>query len=210
MNVAGDLKLFLLLCLITLLSACASSDVTPIFQASDRLPRPERLLVYDFAVSPSESDMAYGADTRSVGSQAQPQPEIQLGKTYAAAVTKHVVEELRSRGIQAFPATEAAPPGERTDTALIKGRFLRMSETDRTMITGFGVADGQVRTRIQVWQGGGLGTTMVAEADTVTSTSLKGGSTSNPPAIIDADAKKTATQIADRILDYYKKRGWIK
>jgi hypothetical protein len=205
----GYFKSLSLLWLITLVSACASSDVTPTFQASDRLPRPDRLLVYDFAVTPGESDIAYGADTRTVGAQTDLQPEIQLAKTFAAAVTKHAVEELRSRNIQAFAASEAAPPGENLDTALIKGRFLRMSESDRTMITGFAIADGQVRTKIQVWQGSGLQATVVAEAETSTATSLRPG-TANTSAIIDGDAKRTAAQIADRIVDYYNRRGWLK
>ncbi len=205
----GYFKSLSLLCLITLVSACATADVTPTFQASDRLPRPDRLLVYDFAVTPGESDIAYGADTRTVGARTDLQPEMQLAKTFAAAVTKHAVEELRSRNIQAFAASEAAPPGENLDTALIKGRFLRMSESDRTMITGFAIADGQVRTKIQVWQGSGLQATVVAEAETSTATSLRPG-TANTPATIDADAKRTAAQIADRIVDYYNRRGWLK
>jgi hypothetical protein len=38
---------------------------------------------------------------------------------------------------------------------------------------------------------------------------MKSGPAPVPATTIEADAKKTATQLAARIIEYYKKRGWI-
>jgi hypothetical protein len=193
-----------------LIAGCSNSAVDPVFQANQNLARPDRVLVYDFDVTPSNVDIVYGADTRSVSSgQGQAQPDVQLGKMFATAVTGYLVQELRSNGIEAYPGSESAPPKENSDTASVRGRFVRINAKDQSTVTGFDFSDGQLRAKIQIWQGGGLGMTLVAEADTVTRTEMKSGPAPIPTTTIEADAKKTATQLAGRIIEYYKKRGWI-
>ena len=204
-------KRFVPLCVvIVLLGACAKSTVEPVFPANQRLARPDRVLVYDFDVTPSNIDMVYGADKRSITpGQLQSQQDVQLGKMFATAVTGYLVQELRSNGIEAYPGSESAPAKENSDTASVRGRFVRVNPKDQSTVTGFDFSDGQIRAKIQIWQGGGLGTTLVAEADTVTRTEMKSGPAPVPATTIEADAKKTATQLAARIIEYYKKRGWI-
>jgi Domain of unknown function (DUF4410) len=199
------------ICLVALFVAgCGTSEVTPVFATSDTLVRPDRILVYDFAVTPSEYDLVYGADTRTIAktSSQTPSPEdVQMGRAFAKALSEKLVDELRGRGIAAYRASEATPPGD--STASIKGRFIRMSQTDQTLIPGFGVADGQVRANLQILQGSELRTRVVAEAETSTRSNLRPGLGLNLQSTIEADAKQTASEVAERIVDYYKRRGWI-
>jgi hypothetical protein len=194
-----------------LFSSCQATTVTPTFSTGDTLVRPDRVLVYDFAVTPGEFEIKYGSDaqsSRAISSQAQASEDIQVGKAFAKVLTDNLVEELRSRGIDSYRASEASPP-ER-DTASIKGRFVRTSKTDRTTLTGFDLGDGQVRTNIQILQGTGSTLRVVAEADTSTSSNLKPGLGPALDAAIKGDAKRTASHVAEKIADYYKRQGWIK
>ena len=119
---------------ILLVGCGAATTVTPLVRAGDTLTRPDRLLVYDFEVTPVETDLERGSESGisgSAASDAQTDEEIQVGKAMAKALTGSVVRELRSRGIEnVYRATDASAPGE--DTASIKGRFLRLGQGDRT------------------------------------------------------------------------------
>jgi len=193
-----------------LLAGCGAATVTPAFPTSNTLARPDRVLVHDFAVTPDESEMNYGVDSRTsggTGSARQTQDDIRVGKSFAKALTDNLVAELRRRDIDAYRATEAAPPGE--NTASIKGRFLRASQKGENTLVGFDLGSGQVRTHIWILQGTELRLGVVAEADTVTPTDLKPGSGSMLGAAVEAGAKQTGAQVAERIVDYYKRRGWI-
>ena len=197
------------------LAGCGATTVTPTFPVISGLPRPDRVLVYDFAVTPDELEIKYGLDTQAsggTGSQAQTEEDIRLGKAFARALTDSLVGELRSRGIDAYRANDAAPPGE--NTASIKGRFLRTSQRDGTTLAGFGLGGGEVRTQVQIYQGTGLNLRLVAEAETATPSNLKPGigiTTVGNEAVlatVQADAKRTATAVVERITDYYKRQGW--
>jgi hypothetical protein len=59
-----------------LLSGCATTSVTPTFPASRGLPQPDRVIVYDFAVTPEDIDLDPGvaSATGSIGAVAQNLP----------------------------------------------------------------------------------------------------------------------------------------
>lgn len=202
------------------LMGCGAATVTPLIRAGDTLTKPDRLLVYDFAVTPGEvdRDRSFGPDVlRSAASDAQTDEEIQVGKAVARALTDSLIQELRSRGITAYSSTETAPPGE--NTASIKGRFLRIDPGDRSMRTlvGFGLDGGQVRTHIWIFQGTGLTLRLVAEGETATPSNLRPGmgsklgieAATNTLATIEADAGRIAKEVADRIAEYCKRQGWV-
>ena len=185
-----------------LFAGCAETTLTPTFRATKGLPRPDRVLVFDFAVTPEES----GADRRS-GAAVQTEEDVRVGKVLAGAISVNLVSELRSRGIEADRAADAAPPGN--STASVRGRFLRADGSDSALTTvGFTLRDSQVRTRVQLVQGTGLSLQLVGEGETVTPSGLKPGAAGN--AAVDADAKRTAQVLAERIAGYYRQEGWIK
>ena len=223
---------------VLVLFGCGASTVTPTRYAAYNLPKPDRVLVYDFAVTPEEVDLDRGLGPtvmREVTSGSQTQEEIQLGHAVAKALTESLVEDLRQQGINAYRAVDAAPPGP--TTASVKGRFMRIDQGDRSMrtIIGFGLGASQVRTHVQIYQGGGPEMRLVAEGDTSTQSNLKpglgpmlglgavtgglavagavGGTTTIANeavfATVQNDAKRTAKEIAQRIGNYYRRQGWI-
>jgi len=185
-----------------LLSGCATSTVTPRFPATRGLPRPDRVIVYDFAVTSADADV-----DRSIRSTApQTEEEIQVGRALAKALSKNLLSELGSRGITAYLVSETSPPGE--TTASIRGQFMRINPREGTTVVGFGFGRSEVRTHIQVFRGTGLNLSLVGEADAVTPSSLKAGTA--PGAAVDADAKRIAQELAERVVNYYRQEGWIK
>jgi hypothetical protein len=74
---------------------------------------------------------------------------------------------------------------------------------------GFTLRGGQVRTLVQLFQGTGLKLQLVGEGETVTPSRLKPG-TAVDATTVDADAKRTAQILAERITGYYRQEGWIK
>lgn len=207
----GNLPVAALGLTVLLLTGCGTTTVTPTFRTSDGLVRPDRVLVYDFAVSPDELEIKGGLDAQAsggVGSEAQTKEDIQVGRAFAKALTDSLVGELRSREIDAIRASEAAPPGQ--NTASIKGRFLRTSQRDGSTLVGFGIGAAQMRARIQIFQGTGANLRLVAEAESATQSNLKVGSGPVLAGTVAADAKRTGKEIAESIADYYRRQGWIK
>jgi hypothetical protein len=185
-----------------LLAGCTETTMTPTFRATRGLPQPDRVLVFDFAVTPEEA----GVERRS-GGPVQTEEDVRVGKALARAVSANIVSELRSRGIEAARAADSTPPGE--TTASIRGRFLRTDSTDSSAnAAGFTLRGGQLRTQVQLLQGTGLKLQLVGEGETVTSSGLKPGAAAD--ATLDADAKRTAQVVAERIAGYYRQEGWIK
>ncbi|MGE5305139.1 MAG: DUF4410 domain-containing protein [Alphaproteobacteria bacterium] len=185
-----------------LFAGCAETTVTPTFRATRGLSRPDRVLVFDFAVTPEEA----GAERQS-GVAPQTAEDVRVGRSLARALSANLVAELRSRGIEAERAADAAAPGD--TTASVRGRFLRSGGSDSSVTTvGFVLRGGQVRTRVQLFQGTGLKMQLVGEGETTTPSGLKPGATAE--ATIDADARRTAQALAERIAGYYRQEGWIK
>ena len=97
---------------VLVLFGCGASTVTPTRYAAYNLPKPDRVLVYDFAVTPEEVDLDRGLGPtvmREVTSGSQTQEEIQLGHAVAKALTESLVEDLRQQGINAYRAVDARP-----------------------------------------------------------------------------------------------------
>ena len=192
-----------------LLAGCAAASVSPTFPTMNGLPRPDRVLVYEFAAAPDTLEAKGGLDPQSsggTGAQAQTKEDIEVGRALAKALAVNLVGELNSRGIVATSASAATQPGP--DTASLRGRFVRASQRDSSTIVGFGLGV-PIRARVVVFQGTSLNSQLVSEAEMALPSSLKPGLGPNLNATVDADAKRMAMLIADRFADYYKRQGWI-
>ena len=184
-----------------LFAGCAETQLTPAFRPTGGLPRPDRVLVFDFAVTPEEAGIE-----RQSAAAVQNEEDVRVGKALARALSANLVSELRSRGIEAATAGTGGEPGE--TTASVRGRFLRSDGDSTGNTVGFTLRGGQVRTRVQLVQGTGLKLQLVGEGDTATASGLKPGSAAD--SAINADAKRTAEILAERIAGYYRQEGWIK
>ena len=183
-----------------LFAGCTETTMTPAFRTTKGLSRPDRVLVFDFAVTPEEAKVE-----RRAGGAVQSEEDVRVGKALAGALSANLVSELRSRGIEADRAGDGAVPGDKI--ASIRGRFLRADGSGSSTV-GFTLRDRQLRTQVQVFQGTGLKLQLVAEGETITPSGLKPGTVGE--ATVDADAKRTAQVLAERIADYYRQEGWIK
>jgi hypothetical protein len=211
------------------LTGCASADVKPTKRASGNLPKPDMIIVNDFAVSPEDVKLDGGAMAsvaRDASSATPTEEEIKVGRMVADRLAVKLVEELRKSGINAARAGGVAQPSE--TTAVINGQFITVDQGNQSARTwvGFGLGGSQLRTRLQISQGGQL----VAASETATKSSLKpgmlvsiasgsgaavavgaAGTVANETllATVEADAARTAAEVAKRIKKAYVDRGWM-
>jgi hypothetical protein len=215
------------------LGGCASAKVTSSKTASGPLPRPDMIVVYDFAVTPAEVTLDQGVlqkAKRDDSDRAVSAEENQVGHLVADKLAKALVEELRKAGISAARASNRIQTS--SSTVFLSGHFVTIDEGNQTARTwvGFGMGGTELRTKIQVTQGGQL----IAEGETATKSSLKPGMltsagvagaaetvvplvvgatsvvvTENFKGTVEADAARTAEEVAKRVKKTYQERGWL-
>ncbi len=84
---------------------CASTEVTgrQTYQ-QDRLPRPDRILVYDFAATSADLPSWSAPARRYAATTTTPSDDLEKGRELGAKVANNLVEEIREMGL---PATSA-------------------------------------------------------------------------------------------------------
>ncbi len=95
-----------------LLAGCTSVSVNPEVGAMEQLPPPNRVLVYNFAVTPQEVqlDAVGSAITSTLDGTADSQQEQQVGHAVANALAKHLVSAIQNMGLYAERAEGPVPP----------------------------------------------------------------------------------------------------
>ncbi len=207
---------------------CASASVEPGQRAPDDLPKPIAILVYDFSVDPADLE---GSERSAEPASAE---EIELGRATAAALSEQLVAKLREKGIDARRASGITHTP--LYAALIKGQFLDIDKGSRLkrVVIGFGAGSSKLEARVQAYQVLPDGTRRIAEAEAV-STGSKMPGMAVPVGVgaaagtalvsvavsggmniakevrggMDADAGRMADQIAERIIAYYERHGWL-
>jgi hypothetical protein len=187
-----------------LVAGCATTTptITPTVRAPANLPRPDRVLVNDFELANADSDLnpdPVPMAQPGTGGTARTEEEIRVGKAAAKVLTDSLIQELSSRGIAAQRASEAAPP--ELNTLSIRGRFLWREKEAGTM-----------RARVWYYQGTGVNSRLVAQVDAdIPSESKSGAKVGNSgyTAAQEADARRMARELADRVARYYREQAWI-
>lgn len=140
--------------LVLTVTACAPTKVRPIgATATDPLPRPDMVLVYDFAVSPEQVSLNRGLFARlgrEASSATVTEDELRIGREVAEGFSTELVKRIQRLGLPAerAAADRVAPAG----TLAITGQFLSIDEGNRmrrTMI-GFGAGQSEVKALAQV------------------------------------------------------------
>ena len=214
---------------------CADARVEVAQQAPSDAPQPDFLIVERFAVSPWDVKLDRGLSAKALrGLQERDlnDEEQQVGAAVATVMEEETVRLLRQAGIPAY-LDSYAPTATRT-TALLQGQFLSVDEGDRTQRVwiGFGLGGAKLQIKMQVLQGG----LMVAEGEVQTTSSLKpgmvaslgvgaatggigmaaaigGGMAVASEALlvsVEKDAERAAKAVADRVIQGYKDRGWLR
>jgi hypothetical protein len=226
----------LLLLLVTVSGfGCAGARVDVAQPAPSDVPQPDFIIVERFAVSPEDVKLDRGLSAqalRSFTERALNDEERKVGAAVATIMEEETVRLLRAAGIAAY-VDSYAPTATRT-TALLQGQFLSVDEGDRTQRVwlGFGLGGARVQMKVQIRQG----EVVVTEGEVQTTSSLKpglltslgvgaatgslgmaaaigGGTAVASEALlvsVEADAKRAAKAVADRLIQAYKERGWLR
>jgi len=222
-----------------ILTGCASSEITQRqYQAGqEQLPRPGRIIVYDF--NATESDIPpTAAITGSYSQRPSPQTsqEIQVGRKLGALVAQNLVRKILDMGMPAQRARKG--PAPQIGDVLITGQFIKIDEGDRTkrVLIGFGKGGGELKTHVEgylVTESGNrlLGTRQVGTKGGKKPGALLPGivavASANPAGLIvssimsikgekkegsetlEGAAKRTAKEIAKELERIFRRQGWI-
>lgn len=225
-------RLTLCLLIASIIGGCAGATVRPTLRAPDSSPRPDMIVVYNFATTSAEVALDRGVMATAIrdsSGKSATSEEQQVGHLVAEKLAAALVEELRAVGIRAYRAGTVQPTAT---TALLAGEFLTIDQGNQTkrVWVGFGLGGSELRTRINVFQNNRL----VAQGETATTSSLKPGmlvslgasgvAESAAPAVVgagvtgvseaflatvEADARRTAKEVAKRLQAAYRERGWL-
>ena len=225
------------MCALVLLAGCASTKVTELHPyAGEKQPRPDRIIVYDFAASPAEVP----AESAIAGQFAQPStpptPEqIETGHKLGAEIAKNLVAQIQGMGLPAVQAT--GQPAPRVNDLVIKGYLLSVEEgsASKRVLIGFGSGNAELKTMVEGYQMTAQGLRRVGSGELdAGGNKMPGGAaplavavaTANPiglivggavklygeesgSATIEGAAKRTADAIAKQLRGSFEKQGWI-
>jgi hypothetical protein len=188
-----------LLCVLSV-AGCTTTRIEPTVLPLPGLPKPDRLLVHDFEVTPANAERNWDIVPqflRNADAAGPTKKELQIGGTAVTAFADSLIQELRSRGIGVQRASEADPP--EINTFSVRGRFLWIDQADRGM-----------RARVWFYQGTGSNLRLVAESDAAIRRELQFGSAAREATLLaeEADARRIAKEVAERIAGYYREQGW--
>ena len=216
---------------------CTSAQVTREYRG-ERLPRPDRVLVYDFAYSPGQIELDHSVSKKIMNlgnDEPRASQELHVGEAVARALSEHLVKEIRELGLPAQRAVGPAPPyGE---SLLIKGQFLSIDQGNQTARAVVGLAFGrsEVEVHVQVHQATDAGPRSVEALDVSAKSPLKpgmaetmgvGAATGNLAmsaaagaatsvgieslsAGVDDEAARAGKKIAEKLQPFFEKQGWI-
>jgi hypothetical protein len=217
--------------------ACASSEITgrQAYSEQEKIARPGRVIVYDFAATPADIPPSAGiTGYYSVRQTPQTSKEIQLGRQLAAQVSKKLVREILDMGMPAQRAGNGPPP--QIGDVLITGQFISIDEGSRTkrVIIGFGKGSGELRTHAQGYLVTRSGHRLLGSREVTAAGGKKPGmllptvgtiAMANPVGLvvgaavnihketgsetIEGAAKRTATSLAKELRTAFRRQGWI-
>jgi hypothetical protein len=139
--------------------------------AGPQLPRPNRTLVHDFAVSPDQVKLDRGVSSRLLsalegGSQAGQQNA--AAQQVAAAISVALVERIQALGLPAERVDGSVMPAAGEKVLIIEGQILSVDEGNRTRrtIIGLGAGASEVDSDAQLYyQSPGRGSQLVQSFD---------------------------------------------
>ena len=138
------------LVIMILVAACVRTGVLPVTRTAETsLPRPSKILVYNFAVSDAEVKEAQGMLRQQPTIKDPAEREQEIGRQVADALAVDLVSGLRNLGFNVERVNRATPVTG--DDLLIDGQFLKVDEGVllRRLVIGFGAGSSTVDTRVQ-------------------------------------------------------------
>src|SRR3954451_23552895 len=219
-----------------LMAGCASTKVTlSLPYQGSQLPRPDRIIVQDFAATPGE----VAPDSNLVGAGAVPAsqtPEdVEAGHRLGAEIARQLTLDLQNMGLPAVQAAGQPPP--RPGDIVVTSTFLSVDEGSaaKRVPVGFSAGSANLQTAVEVFQmtpqglrplAGGTADSEGGKTPGLFAPALVFAATKNPLGLIvvgamklhgeasgsntvEGDAKRTADVIAERFKTAAEKQGWI-
>lgn len=209
----------------------------PEMRAGEKIPRPDRILVYDFGATPADVAGDSGHATSFAAPAGQTPEHVALGRELGAKLADELVAEIQGMGLPGVLARESRPP-QPNDIA-IRGYFgtYDKGSAAKRIIVGFGSGSAELTTFVEGYQmtpsglrrlgsgevsSGGAGKSpglLVPIAVTIATANpiglVVGGAVKSAQALsgtgtLDKSAKDTAAQIADVLEERFHEQGWIR
>lgn len=223
--------------LLTLLG-CASTTVSDRqeFDTREKIARPGRIIVYDFASTPG----GVAPDSALYGQYSESSPpmtaeQMEAGRQLGASVTRELISEISAMGLTAVPAGSGPPP--QIGDLVIRGYFVSIDEGSvaKRLVVGFGSGAANLKTMVEgylvtehgvrklgsgmVDSGGGkspgLAVPLVVTLATanpiglVVGGAVKVAGEATGSATIEGSGKRTAEEIAKELRVKFQEEGWI-
>jgi hypothetical protein len=222
---------------LVVVAGCASTTVTARQPyAGERIARPDRIIVHDFATTPADVPAgSLAAGQYAEQSTRQTTDEIEVGRKLGAAVAKELVTEIQGMGLPAVHA--AGQPAARIGDIVIMGYFesIDTGSAVKRIVLGFGSGTAELQTAVEgylmtdhglrrlgsgeVGSGGskmpGVAVPLAVAVESgnpiglIVSGAMKVEGEVTGNSTIEGAAKRTAKAIADQLRVACQKQGWI-
>lgn len=219
------------------LVGCASTEViTHNESKGEKLARPERIIVHDFAATPSDIPYWSAAANRYANSKgSQTKEEIEIGRKLGLKVASDLVEKIRNMGLPAMRATNG--PMAQAGDIVIMGFFESMDTGSavKRVALGFGSGKAELKTTVEGYLMTNRGLKRLGSAELNSGGGKTPGTvvplavtiaTANPIGLIivggvkvtdelsgkstiEGSAKRTVEKIAEELRVRFKEQGWI-
>jgi hypothetical protein len=226
---------------VALLAVAGCSSTQVVNRQSDmgneRIARPDRILVYDFASTPEDiPDDSSLAGQFSEPSVPPTEEQLEAGRKLGAEVAKDLAEEISAMGLPGLRAVDQ--PSPRSGDLVIRGYFLSVDEgsTTKRMLVGFGSGAADLKTHVEGYLMTERGLRRLGSGEI--NSGAKGGSpgllvplavtiaTANPIGLavggavkvageasgsstIEGSGRRTAELIAKELRPRFEQQGWI-
>jgi len=224
--------------IVVVIAGCASTKVAErqVLDPQARIPRPDRILVYDFAATPADIPAwSAAAGQYAVPSTPPSAEEVEAGRKLGELVAQELVAEIQGMGLSAVRAADQ--PAPRVGDGMLVGYFeaIDTGSTTKRLVLGFGSGSADLGTAVEGYVMTEQGPRLLGSGKL----EAKGGktpgllvpvavvaATANPLGLIvmgavklhgektgstkiEGAAKRTAKLIGDELRKGFAQRGWI-
>ena len=223
---------------LVVLAGCASTNVTERQSniGNEKLARPDRIIVYDFAATPADIPAGSAIAGQFAQSTTPQTPEqIETGRKLGAQIAKELVAKIQDMGLPAVLAS--GQPAPRVNDIVIKGYLVSVEEgsAGKRVLIGFGSGNAELKTMVEGFQMTDHGLRQLGSGELDSGGSKTPGmlvplavvaATANPIGLvvggavklygqesgsdtIAGSAKRTADATAKQLQGAFEKQGWI-
>ena len=222
---------------VVVIAGCATTEVTDRqMYTGGKLPRPDRIIVYDFAATRADLPAWSEAASRYGQQVDTPTPEtLEAGRQLGSAVAAELVTKIQEMGLPAVRV--AGQPAPRPNDIVLIGYFesIDTGSAVKRMVLGFGSGAPELTTNVEGYQMTSRGMRFLGGGD-VQSAGGKAPGVAIPLAVaiasgnpiglaissaakiegqvsgrttIEGSGKRTAEEIAEELKGAFQRQGWI-